>query len=203
MFSTIAALIIAACLTIFSSGCGGPGATSYYQNEQQLMEIRSMRYQMDYNQDSNLFVFDEHEFTLKVSIFGDRAYHFEINLENPTDQPMVIFWNGIEYLDLRGRPHSVIHDGINYLDPVSKQRPTVVAPGSAYHDLLRPADRQEVDGQMRLVRIKRPTGSADWGDQVILVIPMKVLGQARRYHFTLDVGDFLANWPGDPDPFWY
>jgi len=200
---TVSAWLGSLAVVLLLAGCGGGAAVDYYQGEELRNQARSLEFQLDYDQDSNAFVFDEQGFVLRLSVYPDRAYHLGMELDNQTDRPITIYWNGIEYLDLRGNPHSMIHDGVHYLDPVSRQRPTVIPPDGDYSDLLRPADRQEQDGALRLVKVGHPTGSADFGDDLILVIPMKVEGELRSYRFHLPVGDLLSAGPDEVDPFWY
>ena len=184
-------------------GCvgGGEQAEEYYADEQEMNEMRSMRYQLTYNQGENFFYFNEGAFKARFEVFPDRAYHFQFDVTNTTGEPMVIFWNRAEYVDLLGNPHSIIHDGVHYLDPVSAQKPTVIQVDQSYSDLLRPADRETVDGAQRFARIKDP-GADSYGDYVILVLPMKVEGEYRSYHFSLPLGALLGEWP-DSDPYWY
>ena len=183
-------------------GCGGEQAVQYYADEQERNEMRSMHYQLTYNQGENFFYFNEGPFKVRFSVFPDRAYHFQIDMTNTTGEPMVVYWNRGEYVDLLGNPHSIIHDGVNYLDPVGSQKPTMIPVGRVYSDLLRPADRETVDGAQRFARIKDPSPGASYGDYVVLVLPMKVEGQFRSYRFSLPVGALIDEWP-DHDPFWY
>ena len=182
-------------------GCGGEQAVQYYADEQERNEMRSMHYQLTYNQGENFFYFNEGPFKARFEVFADRAYHFQLDITNTTGEPMVIYWNRGEYVDLLGYPHSIIHEGVHYLDPVGSQKPSVIQVDQAYSDLLRPADRETVDGAQRFARIKDPS-SASYGDYVILVLPMKVEGELRAYRFSLPVGTLLGEWP-DYDPLWY
>ncbi|WP_156360676.1 hypothetical protein [Dethiosulfatarculus sandiegensis] len=190
--------IVCAAATLFL-GCGSPDAVSYYQNEEIMDDERSLNYQLTYNTNSNQMVFDEDSFTARFSVFPDKAYNFEFTLINKTDRPVVIDWNLINYIDLDGRPHSIITDNVQYGDPVTAQRPTRVQPQGTVSTLLRPADREERDGAMRLLPARhsgRPVVDSD--DQLLMIMPIKVLGQVRNYRFSLPLGQVESDIPWDP-----
>ncbi len=169
------------------AGCaGGPSATSYYRTEQLMDQARSYTYQLDYDSDSNLFLFQHKNFLVKLSVYTGKTYSYGLALFNKTDQPLTIDWNRVEYLDVDGGLHSMIHEGVPYLSPVSAQRPTVIMARSGITDLLRPADRQEQDGAQRFVPAVTPTAD-DVYDQVTIAIPMKILGAWGMHRFTLSV----------------
>jgi hypothetical protein len=186
-----------------SAGCGGQQAADYYRDEQiRNDEERVLDYRLTYNQGSNYFIFNEGTFTARITVFPDRAYHFQIELTNATDKPMVIFWKRAGYVDLLENLHGIIHEGVHYLDPVDSQKPTVIQAGASYHDLIRPADRKMLDGVERLVKIKDPSQGTSYGEYVMLILPMKVEGEYRSYRLRMPLGALIDEWP-DEDPFWY
>ena len=185
------------------AGCAGQQAADYYRDEQIRNEDdRVLDYQLTYNQGTNYFIFNEGPFTARITVFPDRAYHFQIQIANTTDEIMTIYWNRGGYVDLLGHPHSIIHDGVDYLDPVGSQKPTMILVGTSFEDLIRPADRRMLDGAERLVRIKDPSPGTSYGQYVTLTLPMKVEGENRSYRFRLPLGALCDEWPNE-DPFWY
>lgn len=195
LFSGLGLLVLAA-----MAACGGgPSASQYYSDEELMNQVRSLNYQTTYDTDSETFVF-EHEFiNVSFTVYYDRTYNFGMMLENKTDQPVTISWNGAEYIDVNGYAHSVIHQDVHFLEPVTAQTPTQIAPYENLQDLLKPADRKPMDGAMRFVRAATPiAGSYD--DQAILVIPMKVLGHWTRRQYAIGVG--AASPTAPPEPYW-
>jgi hypothetical protein len=193
------ALGILCTVAMLFSGCGSPEAVSYYQNEEIMDNERSLNYQLTYNTDQNQMVFNEDLFSARFSVFPDKAYNFEFTLINKTERPIVIDWNQINYIDLDGRPHSVITGEIQYGDPVTAQRPALVQPQGRIRTLLRPADREERDGSMRLMPARhsgRPVVDSD--DQLLMIMPIKVLGQIRNYRFSLPLGQVESDIPWSP-----
>lgn len=188
-------------LTALLAGCGSPGATSYYRDEQIMNQERSLNYQLSYNQNQNYFFFDETFFDLRFTIYADAYYSFNVTVTNQSDQPITIDWNRLEYVAVGGGAHSVIHQGVNYGDPVTQQRPTVIQPGMEYQDLIRPATRKMIDGAMRLMRPVRTPAAMNWSDSVVLMMPVKAEGIWRNYRLSLSVGEVGYN--NDPfDPYW-
>ena len=169
------------------AGCsGGPSAASYYANEQLMNQARSFNYQLDYDSQNNVFFFEHQNFLVKFSVYTGKSYSYGLALYNKSGQPLTIDWNRVEYLDVDGVPHSMIHEGIPYLSPVAAQRPTVVMAQSGITDLLRPAQRQEQDGTLRFVPVVTPTAD-DVYDQVTIILPLKILGVWGMHSFTMDV----------------
>jgi hypothetical protein len=180
---------LAVLAAVLLAGCADTRqAREYYADEQLRQEEESGRYQLTYNSDANVFVFDEGPVRLKVSVYLQRNYAFEMAIANTTDRPVVIDWNRVEYLDVAGNPHSVVHHGVPYLSPVSDQKPTVIPPGAAVTDLVRPADRVQRDGAVRLAPPRRAPAAADQDDSVTIVLPVKALGQWQRYRLSVQVG---------------
>lgn len=163
-------------------------ATQYYADEEQRNEARSLNYQLTYNTQNNHFEFNEGLVDISVRVFTDDDYRFGINILNQTSQKVIIDWNRIEYLDAAGNPHSMIHQGVNFLDPVTKQRPTYILPGAVWSDLLQPADRRTVDGAVRLVKPAHTPAVDDYYDHVAIILPVKAEGQWVRYRLLLQVG---------------
>ncbi len=162
--------------------------TQYYADEELRNEARSINYQMTYNQNANRFLFDEGVVDIAVQVFFDQDYHFSLDVRNNTSRRVIIDWNRVEYLDAAGNPHSMIHHGVNYLDPVTKQRPTYIPPGGVLRDLLRPADRRTLDGTVRLVKTAHTPTVDDYYDHVSIILPVKAEGQWVRYRLLLQVG---------------
>ncbi len=186
-----------------AGGCAAsPEAVQYYAGEELRNEARSLNYQLTYNPDSDRFVYDEGLVDIAVSVYYDQDYSFGLSVLNQTDRPLVIDWNQIEYLDVAGNPHSMIHQGIHYLDPVSRQRPTLVPAGATIRDLLRPADRRVRDGALRLVRTAHTPVADDYYDHVTIILPIKAEGQWQRYRLLVQIG-MVAPTVTTTDPFWY
>jgi hypothetical protein len=181
----MAAVFLAASM----SGCAiSPQATQYYADEELRNEARSLNYQMTYNQNANRFLFNEGVVDIAVQVFFDQDYHFSLDIKNNTSRRVIIDWNRVEYLDATGNPHSMIHQGVNYLDPVTKQRPTYIPPGAIMRDLLRPADRRTMDGAVRLVKPAHTPAADDYYDHVAIILPLKAEGQWVRYRLLIQVG---------------
>jgi hypothetical protein len=176
------------------AGCALPqsaeySAADYYADEDLMNRARSFHYQDTYNVYDNEFIFDRDQLSVKLSVYPDTDYHFGLTLSNDTDQPLVIDWNRIEYIDIKGQPHSVIHQGISHLDPVSAQIPTTVPPRETITDLLQPADRRQINGVWRLAHLNPPDPKVEYyEDTVTIVMPIKALGVFRDYRFTLTIG---------------
>jgi len=183
-----ALLLCCALLLPALAGCGGgPSAASYYSDEELMNQARSYTYQLNYDTQTNRLIFEHQNFLVKFSVYTGKTYSFGLALFNKTDQPLTIDWNRAEYLDAGGNLHSMIHEGIHYLSPVSAQKPTVIMAQSGITDLLRPANRQEQDGAMRFVPVVTPTANGV-DDQVTIALPMKILGIWSMHRFVLPVG---------------
>lgn len=190
-------MIFYALILAMVAGCGSAASTGYYRNEELDDQERSLDYQLAYNQDTNDFFFDETFFDLRFSVFDDAYYSFAVTIVNQSQHPLTIDWNQVEYVDVGGNPHSVIHQGVSYGSAVSAQKPTVVPPMATVSDEIRPADRVMDDGELRLVRPPRTPAAEEWSDAVTLALPVKSEGIWRNYHLSLPVGQI----PYDGDPF--
>lgn len=182
-----------------AGGCAiSQEASQYYADEELNNESRSLNYQLTYNGNANRFEFDEGPVDIAVQVFFDEDYNFGLSILNQTSQSIIIDWNRVEYLDAAGNPHSMIHRGVNYLDPVEKQRPTYVPPGAMLQDLLRPADRRTLDGAVRLVKPAHTPIVDNYYDHVSIILPVKAEGQWQRYRLLLQVGMAAPTAPLDP-----
>lgn len=182
-----------------AGGCAiSQQSTEYYADEELRNEARSMNYQLTYNTQNNHFEFNEGLVDISVRIYTDADYRFGINILNQTSQKVIIDWNRIEYLDAAGNPHSMIHQGVDFLDPVSKQRPTYIMPGAVWSDLLQPADRRTVDGAVRLVKPAHTPAVDDYYDHVTIILPVKAEGQWVRYRLLLQAGMVAPTTFGGP-----
>jgi hypothetical protein len=183
----------------FTGGCAvSPDATQYYADEELRDEARSVNYQLTYNTENNHFVYDEGLVDISVRVFSDHNYNFAIHILNQTSQRVIVDWNRVEYLDTAGNPHSMIHQGVNYLDPVTKQRPTFILPGAVWSDELRPADRRTLDGAVRLVRPAYTPSADNYYDQVTIILPVKAEGEWMRYRLLMQVGMVAPTAPDSP-----
>jgi hypothetical protein len=189
MFLKIVFALAAGLAAALMGGCAiSEQSTQYYADEELRNEARSVNYQLTYNQDQNRFIFNEGPVDIAVQVFFDQDYHFSLDVRNDTDHKVIIDWNRVEYLDVTGNPHSMIHQGVSYLDPVSKQRPTYIPPGAVLRDELLPADRRTLDGTVRLVKPAHTPAVDDYYDHVTIILPMKVEGQWSRYRLLIQVG---------------
>jgi hypothetical protein len=172
-----------------AAGCADSRqAREYYADEELRQQQESAHYQLTYNSDANAFLFDEGPVRLRISVYLEKTYAFQLELTNTTDRPVVIDWNRVEYLDTAGNPHSMIHHGVPYYAPLSAQKPTTVPPGGTITDLLRPADRVVRDGAVRLGRPRRSPAATDQDDGVTILLPVKALGGWQRYRLSVQVG---------------
>lgn len=189
MFLKMMFALAAGLAAALMGGCAiSEQATQYYADEELRNEARSVNYQLTYNQNQNRFIFNEGPVDIAVQVFFDEDYHFSLDVRNKTDHKVIIDWNRVEYLDAAGNPHSMIHQGVNYLDPVTKQRPTYISPGGVLRDELLPADRRTMDGAVRLVKPAHTPAVDDYYDHVTIILPMKAEGQWARYRLLIQVG---------------
>lgn len=65
---------------------------------------------------------------------------FEFNLNNKTDHPMVLDWNGVSYIDENGFSSRVIHNDIRYIDRNDFQQPSIIPPGASIRDIIIPTN---------------------------------------------------------------
>jgi len=196
----IAAIALALAAAV-AAGCAiTPEETSYYRNEEIRDQIETTNYQLTYDTDANWFYYHEGPLKIRLTVHFDRIYSYSLKMDNQSDQPVVIDWNRVEYVDAGGVAHSMVHRGVPYGSPVSAQRPTMIAPDGFHDDLLRAADRKMVDGQPRLMEPRSTPDADSWGDTTVIVMPIKALGQWRRYRMSVSVGQVSPTAPADP--FW-
>ncbi len=196
-----ARMIYCVLLLALLAGCGSAASTGYYRNEELRDEEGSLDYQLTYDTDSSDFYFDETFFDMRFSLFDDAYYSFAVTIISQSDHPLTIDWNQVEYVDVGGTPHSVVHQGVPYGSPLLAQKPTVVPSGVTVQDEIRPADRRLLDGELHLVRPLRTPAAENWSDAVTLVIPVKSEGLWRNYRLALPVGQVSTD-PNLFDPFW-
>ena len=184
---TLFCLIIG--LSALTAGCNPNMGRSYYANYYTEQMDRYPNTLMTYDTGLRMWTFDDPDFSLKVSLEEGKDYAFNIQLINKSDGALVIDWNRFMYVDVNGNTHHVIHDGVNYWDPVARQTPTVVPAGGSLDDLIQPARLTERDGAVRLAPLTADD-TATWGawpQSATLMMPVHSVDGEEVFKMQLDM----------------
>ncbi|MBN1847065.1 MAG: hypothetical protein JW932_00620 [Deltaproteobacteria bacterium] len=73
-------------------------------------------------------------------IWRPTSSRFFFTLTNKTDQPIMLIWDKVRYIDESDTRIPVIHSGIPYHDRYNPQRSMKIAGGSSISDFILPAD---------------------------------------------------------------
>ena len=182
-------------LLFLLSACGGPGAEEYYRDES-LNQTPAQA--MAYDGDMDISSYHDNLLDVRFQIDDEDTSAFELTLRNDTDQTMLILWNRVVFQDTRGRSWYMIHDGVDYWQPLEKLLPTRLPPGATHTDLLRPAKVQVVDGVRRLAPLRGRDDSSGELDQLVHInLPLEIYGKLNVYRFRFRVTDPMEYTPYD------
>lgn len=131
---------------------------------------------------------------------------FSFTLQNKTDHSIKIIWDEAVYVDQNGSSGRVMHAGVKYIDRSNPQPPTVVVKNANIDDIVVPTDNiYYVSGEYGGWRTKPifPNKAATpeelkamtqkyIGNEVRILLPLKIEETINEYIFTFKVEDFIA-----------
>jgi len=103
---------------------------------------------------------------IKFSMSTDGDLTF--SLQNKTENPIVIDWNKVSFIDISGEAHRVIHEG-----------PTTIPPTARIEDAISP--------NVEIVPFVAPEASLYIGKTFSVFMPLEINGIVRNYLFTLKI----------------
>jgi hypothetical protein len=111
-------------------------------------------------------------------------------LSNKARVPIEIDWDRASYVDMDGKAHRVLHNGVRYSERDKPQAHTVVPPGATLDDLVHPTDYirlVKLDWQVQdlfpIQDIITPNGPLK-GKTFQLLLPVKVGNISKNYQFV-------------------
>lgn len=118
-------------------------------------------------------------------------------LANRSRQAIQIDWEKVAYIDLSGKKHRVIHQGVALAEKDSKQSPGVVGAGASLDSSLYPADMvagSRIFNDWRLNPMLPLTQQAAYYKwrTLAVVMPVEIGKQTRYYQFVLRIDDVVV-----------
>ncbi len=116
-------------------------------------------------------------------------------LRNKTDNPLIIDWNKISYVDVLNKSHKIIHEGVKYIDKNNSLSPTTIPPTAKIEDFVFPTDNiYYVSGQYdhwRKIDIfpQGPQAKHFSGKTFSVFMPIEINGTQKNYFFTFLIRD--------------
>ncbi|RJX32276.1 MAG: hypothetical protein C4525_11050 [Desulfarculus sp.] len=177
-------------LALLAACAAGPSATEYYRDYSTEMMDLYPQAAITYGTGLNEWNFNDADLNIQFSIDTGREYGFALTLTNNTDQPVMIGWGEIYYVNTVGKRYHMIHHGVPYWSPAQDNKPSSVAPGQTINDLLQPARLVQRDGAWRLAPLTRSQmNQDDYPDTLTILMPMRVRGVVRVHRFDFNIGD--------------
>lgn len=118
-------------------------------------------------------------------------------LRNKTDNPLIIDWNKISYVDVLNKSHKILHEGVKYIDKNNSLSPTTIPPTANIEDFVFPADNiYYTSGQYggwREIDIfpQGPKAKYFTGKTFSVFMPMEINGTQKNYFFTFLIKDII------------
>jgi hypothetical protein len=197
-----AALSLWLLLAFIAACAGGPNAVEYYRDETTMRLDTFPQAAVTYGTGLNQWTYDHKDVSVRLRLDVEREFNFELKLTNNGTQPLTIDWAHAYYINGAGYRYHLAHQGVPYWSPVSKLRPTTVAPGQTIQDALQPAREAKRDGVWVLAPLTDPQISqGDWPNQLTILMPMTVGGVTTVHRFDMDIDalDPVDGWGGP----WY
>lgn len=127
---------------------------------------------------------------VQLRIDTDREFTFELKLKNQTGGPITIDWANTYYVNTQGYKYHVAHEGVPFWSPVSKYKPTHVAPGQTIEDALQPARELKRDGRWVLAPLTDPQiAQGDYPNQLTVLMPIVSNGVKKVHRFDMAIDD--------------
>lgn len=128
--------------------------------------------------------------TFKISL-----KQIDFVLKNKTDNPLIIDWNKMSYVDVLNKSHKILHEGVKYIDKNSSLSPTTIPPTANIEDFVFPTDNiSYVSGKYGgwMQELLFPQGQkAKYfsGKTFSVFMPMEINGTQKNYFFTFLIKD--------------
>lgn len=105
-------------------------------------------------------------------------------LENKTDNPIEIEWAKTSYIDTASGAHSVIHEGVRFIERDRALPPTVIPPSANITDVAHPSDyiSYESGGGWQMKDLFNIFADEE-GKPFGLFLPLKINGIVKNYSF--------------------
>ncbi|MCB2186624.1 MAG: hypothetical protein KQJ78_09420 [Deltaproteobacteria bacterium] len=178
-------------LVLLTAACAiSPQAYEYYRTYTADEMATYPEAFLDYNTGLQIWQFQDENAGFRVKLNrGENDYGFDITIVNKTAEPMTIHWAQIAYVDINGLHHYMIHNGVNYWDPVTEEIPTTIQAYGQINDLLQPARISDEDGTPRFAPLNVNDIADNWFQSARLLVPISIMGEVKVYKFRLDLED--------------
>jgi hypothetical protein len=113
-------------------------------------------------------------------------------LTNKTDNAIVIDWNQVSYVDVKGAAHRVVHKGVRLMERDQPMPATTVPPGSTLEDFIFPSDEIEMLGGKWIQHMlfpDAPLAAGLKGKTFSIFLPLEVNGAKKTYNFVFRIDD--------------
>jgi hypothetical protein len=133
----------------------------------------------------------EDEF-LKVRFSIPENKQIAFALLNKTDEPIVIPWDQVSFVDVENKSHKVMHQGVRFIERDQPQSPTTIPPGALVEDFVYPSDAATFLAGQWITPMIFPHGprSAEYkGKNFSVFMPLQVSGAVKNYNFVFTVAD--------------
>lgn len=140
---------------------------------------------------------------------------FEFTLNNKTNHPMTLDWNGVSYIDENGFSSRVIHNDMRYINRNDFQQPSIIPPHASIMDIIIPTNnilyshyhyqnysdnlnyghrRGWVIADLFPYYTKNVDERNIWlnkylGTDISIYIPISVNGESYNYKFTFTINE--------------
>jgi hypothetical protein len=160
------------------------------------VKFKEGEYQAKYNfamtkpQENKELVFDDK--FLRI-VFAVSKKQIGFNIRNKTDNPIKIDWNQVSYVDVLGKSHKVMHEGVKYISRNEPQSPTIIPPTAQLEDMVFPTDHVYFAsgryGGWRDIPLfpEAPAAKHFKGQLFSVFIPLDINGTIRNYFFTFKI----------------
>jgi hypothetical protein len=123
-------------------------------------------------------------------VFAISKKQIDFALQNRTPEPIKIDWNQVSYVDVTGKSHRVVHEGVRLIDKDRPQAPTIVPPTARVEDIILPSDYAQWTGsdwEVRPLLPEGPLAKTYEGQSFSIFMILEVNGRAKNYLFTFKI----------------
>jgi hypothetical protein len=121
---------------------------------------------------------------------------FGFTLRNKTDNPMMINWDQVAYVDPLGETHKVMHQGVRFIQRDQPMPPSMIPPGAKLTDVLVPTDYVSYESgryggwTAREMYPKPEQGVQFRGKTFSIFMPLTINDKVKNYNFvfSIDIG---------------
>ena len=147
--------------------------------------------------ENNEICFSDDLLDINLPVRDEPGLSFQLTMTNKTSAPVTIYWDRVLFLDASGNRQHMIHQGLEFGQPLEALKASQVKAGGTLVVTLTPAKAVFTDNVWRLEPLGNP-GETDL--RLRIDLPLEVNGRESVYRFRFHLERLQPEAPTAPAP---